>query len=156
MPKFTKYDDLEKYLTMLFPEILGRSRQVESVIIMAMSQAVYDVVYGAFETEEYVRREHDGGLSDIQNMGITDFGINENGEAYVIFENLTEGQDTLKNKLITDTIVDGIKNNWKTRPGPWTEERDFIGEAARAIRENPTELLDAFKNALVENGFIIK
>lgn len=155
MPKFTNFDDLEKYMLTILPYVL-KSKQIESIIIMAMSQAVYDVVYDHYEPTEYGRREHDEGLSDIRNMGIGDFGINVLGEAYVTFENYTEGVDTLKGKYITDTIVDGIKKNWKTRKGPWTDERDFIGAATKAVRENPDELINAFKKALTENGFVIK
>lgn len=156
MPRFKSFNSLERYLKIRFPKILRTSADIERVMAEAMSQAVYDVVYDYFEPESYERRKDAGGLSDVRNMGITSYGINENGEAFIIFENLTEGADNLQGQFTTDTIVYGISSNWQAPNGPWVDKRDFVGKTAEVLRDNPTKLLEAFKKALIENGLQVK
>ena len=155
MPKFKTFEALEQYLLKNFQQVLAKSKDVERIMAEAMSQAVLDVVYAYYLPKQYERRADEDGLSDVRNMGITNYGINEDGDAYIIFENLTEGNFTLEGKYTTDTIVEGIEENWDFT-GRWMDRRDFVSETAKRLRENPFPLLDAFKKALIAKGFNVK
>lgn len=155
MPKFKNLNDLEAYIKKNAMQVLARSSEIERVMSEVMVQAVVDVVYGHYSPSVYERRMDEGGLSDVRNYGITDFGINATGDVFITFENLTEGNDSMSGKYITDTIVEGRKEDWN-KTGEWSEPRDFIGEAARRLRDNPSELINAFKNGLQSKGFNIK
>lgn len=154
--QFTTYEALEKHLISTFADAMSRSKDIDDVLASAMSQAVYDVVYNHFEPELYVRRKDMGGLSDPLQMGITQFGIYDDGRAFIVFENLAEGDDNLQGETLTDTIVEGIESNWSKKDGPWTDPRDFVRETAVRLRENPKDLLNAFRKALIEYGLNVR
>lgn len=156
MPKFKDLNSLEAYLQKNISQVLARSAEVERIMAEVMSQAVIDVVYAAYEPTQYDRRGDEDGLSDVRNMGITDFGINGNGDVFITFENLTEGADSMAGKYITDTIVEGRKDDWNNSNGVWSEPRDFISETARRLQANPSELINAFKSGLLAKGFNVK
>lgn len=156
MPKFKDLNSLEAYLQKNISQVLARSAEVERVMAEVMSQSVIDVVYGSYSPSQYDRRGDEDGLSDVRNMGITDFGINGNGDIFITFENLTEGADSMSGKYITDTIVEGRKEDWNNSNGVWSEPRDFIGETARRLQANPSELINAFKSGLLAKGFNVK
>lgn len=156
MPKFKDLDSLLAYLQTNTAQALAKSAEVERIMSEVMSQAVVDVVYGSYTPTQYERRMDDGGLSDPRNMGITDYGIDGNGNVFIRFENLTEGEDSLQGKYITDTIVEGRKEDWNNPNGEWSEPRDFIAETAKRLRDNPTELINAFKSGLKSKGFSIR
>ena len=156
MPKFKDLDLLLAYLQKNTAQALAKSAEVERIMAEVMSQAVVDVVYGSYTPTQYERRMDDGGLSDPRNMGITDFGVNSNGDVFITFENLTEGEDSLQGKYITDTIVEGKKENWNNPNGEWSEPRDFIAETAKRLRDNPSELINAFKNGLKAKGMQVR
>ncbi|WP_144509978.1 hypothetical protein [Bacillus sp. FJAT-22090] len=156
MPKFKDLASLEAYLQKNAMQILSRSADVERVVAEVMSQAVIDVVYAAYSPTQYERRMDNDGLSDPRNVGIGDFGIKPDGSVFITFENLTEGEDSMQGKFITDTIVEGRKSDWNNPNGVWSEPRDFIGEASRRLRENPQELINAFKSGLLAKGFKVK
>ena len=156
MPKFKNWTELEAYLQNHVARTIAKSAEVERVLAEVMSQAVIDVVYGAYEPTQYDRRGDEEGLSDTRNMGITDYGIRDDGTVFITFENLTEGADSLQGKYLTDTIVEGIEANWNNSNGVWAEPRDFVGETANRLRANPTELMNAFRSGLLARGFKIK
>lgn len=156
MPKFKDLDSLLAYLQTNTAQALAKSAEVERIMAEVMVQSVIDVVYGSYTPTQYERRMDDGGLSDPRNMGITDYGIDGNGNVFIRFENLTEGEDSLQGKYITDTIVEGRKEDWNNPNGEWSEPRDFIAETAKRLRDNPTELINAFKSGLKSKGFSIR
>lgn len=156
MPKFKDLNSLIAHVQKNTAEVLARSAEVERVVTEVLVQAVIDVVYAAYEPTQYDRRMDSDGLSDPKNVGITDWGINGNGDVFVTFENLTEGSDSMAGKYITDTIVEGRKDDWNNSNGVWSEPRDFIGEAARRLQANPSELIQAFKSGLLAKGFNVK
>lgn len=156
LPKFKNLNDLEAHLQKNMMQTLARSADIERVMSEVMSQSVIDVVYGSYSPTQYDRRGDEEGLSDVRNMGITDFGINGNGDVFITFENLTEGADSMSGKYITDTIVEGRKEDWNNSNGVWSEPRDFIGEAARRLQANPSELINAFKSGLRSKGFDVR
>lgn len=156
MPKFKDLKSLEAYLQKNMMQVAARSADIERIVAEAMSQAVVDVVYSYYSPTQYERRMDDGGLSDVRNVGISDFGIKGDGSIFVTFENLTEGNDSMEGKFITDTIVEGRQDDWNNPNGKWSDRRDFIGEAARRLRENPQPLIEAFKKGLIAKGFQIR
>lgn len=155
MAKFTNVNDLLKHVQQLAASSLANSANVERVVADEISQAVWDVVYTAYDPEFYERRGDEGGLSDVRNVEIVDFGVRD-GQVFVRFENLTQGDDSLSTVFLTDTIEEGIKENWSNPDGPWSEPRAFMAEASRRLNENPGELKDAIRKSLIERGLKVK
>ena len=155
MPKFKDLKSLETYLQKNIQQVMNKSAELERALAETMSSAVFDVVYKSHEPEQYVRRGDEGGLSDTRNMEIVSVEV-VNGGVQLVFENLTEGVDNLKGKFITDTIVEGIKENWNYAGSPYSDPRDFVAETAKRLRDNPTELAQALRNGLISKGFIVK
>lgn len=155
MPKFKDLASLEAYVQNSMMLVAARSADIERIVAEVMSQAVIDVVYAHYSPTQYDRRMDNDGLSDPRNVGVSDWGIKDDGSIFVTFENLTEGNDSMQGKYIADTIVEGIESNWN-RTGAWSEPRDFIGEASRRLRENPQQLIEAFKKGLLAKGFNVK
>lgn len=151
MAQFRNLTELQRYLEQNAMEILANSMDIERVLAEAMSQAVIDVVYAHYEPEVYERRMDEGGLSDIRNMSVVDFGIT-NKSAFLIFENLAEGNDNQAGKYITDMIEEGIESMWNNPDGAWSEPRPFVEETIRRLKENPQELVNAIKNEFRARG----
>ncbi|KOS61431.1 hypothetical protein FJQ98_16720 [Lysinibacillus agricola] len=166
MVQFKDLNQLQRYLTR--GDIIStvfKDKNIEKVLASVMSKAVQDVVYRQYVPVEYLRRGNDGGLSDVRNMKITKVEI-DNGKVRVLFENLTLGQghfspiyehdyDSLRGQFITDTIVDGLDENWY-RTGKWSESRDFVKKTIESIMDNPSHLTDAIKSAYRKVGFTVK
>ncbi|MCL1696258.1 MULTISPECIES: hypothetical protein [unclassified Lysinibacillus] len=142
-----------------------KNKSIENVLAKEMSKAVQDVVYRRYIPTEYLRRGNDGGLSDVRNMKITRVEV-DNGKVRVLFENLTLGQgqfspiyehdyDSLRGQFITDTIEDGITENWY-RTGKWSEARPFVQETISRIQANPLPLINSIKSAYKKLGFEVK
>lgn len=155
MPKFNNYADLDAYLQNVVAKEMARSADVERIVAEAISQAVVDVVYGSYQPNQYDRRMDEDGLSDPRNIMMTDFFV-DSGNVSIIYENLTEGNDSMSGKFIADTIVEGIQGNWNNPNGVWSEPRDFMSEAIESLRQNPSELITAIKSALSAKGFQFK
>lgn len=155
MPKFKDLNSLEAYLQKNIHQVMNRSAELERVLAETMSSSVFDVVYKAYEPQSYERRGDDGGLSDTRNMEIISVDV-VNGGVQLVFENLTEGADSMSGKFITDTIVEGIKENWNHPGSPYSDPRDFVAETVRRLQANPTELVQAIKNGLTTKGFNVK
>jgi len=164
MVQFKDLNHLQRYLENNANQIF-KDKGIEKVLAKEMSKAVQDIVYRHYIPVEYLRRGNDGGLSDIRNMKITKVEV-DNGKVRVLFENLTLGQghfspvyehdyDSLRGQFITDTIVDGIDENWY-RTGKWSESRDFVKKTIEALRANPSHLIEAIKSAYKKAGFEIK
>lgn len=153
--KFNNLDELELYLQKNVMQILSRDASIERILAETMSQAVVDVVYGAYEPTQYQRRGDEDGLSDQRNYFITDYGIRD-GKVFLTFENLTEGADSMEGKFIGDMIEYGIKELWNNPVGEWSEPRPFAQETVDRLNANPTELLEALKTALMARGFTVK
>lgn len=154
---FNNLDELELYLQKNVMQILSKDASIERILAETMSQAVVDVVYAAYDPVDYERRMDDGGLSDVRNMFISDFGVKD-GKVFLTFENLTEGADNLKGEFIGDLIEYGEGYNdkhWQTPNSPYADARPFAEETANRINANPTELLNALKTALQARGFTV-
>lgn len=155
MAKFRNLSEIQKYLEANTAKMLANSMDIERILADTMYEKVWQYVYDAHDPKEYNRREEEGGLADIRNYAITDFGVRD-GKAYLVFENLTQGNDNLRTVYLTDTIEEGIKSNWGNPDGVWSNPRPFVTETVRALRENPQELLDAIKKGFEQQGMKVK
>ena len=151
--QFRNLKELERYIINNIPEKIMQSRDVENILKKEMYQAVYDVVYAVYEPE-YERRADNGGLSDMRTMEITDAIVK--GKTFtMIFQNLAQGNDTLSGEYLTDTIEQGLEDNWETK-GIWSKPRPFVYETAQAIKANPKPLINAVIKAFLKCGFKVK
>ena len=152
--QFRNFKEIEKYIKNNVPNIIMRDRNLERVLKGTMHQSIYDVVYGHYVPHEYKRRRNNGGLGDARLMQITE-AILDGNKFKIIFENLAQGNDSLSGQYLTDTIVEGIEDNWN-KTGVWSEPRDFISETMSKIQADPKPLIEAVKKAFIKAGFKIK
>lgn len=168
--RFTNLNQIQRYIEDNVSIL--KSKELEKLLAKEMSKAVHEVVYKQYTPKVYERREDSGGLSDTRNMHITSVKI-VNGKVQLLFENLTMGQnnfipiyeynvDSLNGEFITDTIVDGIRDNWYHPDSTddmgrvVSERRDFIDATIKNIKNNPKPLIDAIKECYKRLGFKIK
>lgn len=153
--QFTNLADLQKYMKNDIPRALSSSEKIRRELRKAMTQAIQEVVYDHYLPKQYERRGRNGGLLDNRLMDFTDAFLN--GNTFVmIFENIATGNDTLKGEQLTDTIEEGIKENWGNPNGPWSEARPFMKETYENIIANPNPLITAVKLTLVNAGYKIR
>lgn len=152
---FTDLAKLEKYIQTQFANNVWKNQGIKDVIAEEMSQAVVDIVYTAYEPTQYERRRDDDGLSDVRNVEITYIDTVPNGVS-VIVENLTEGEDSMQGKFITDLIEEGGIKEWNNPNGVWTEPRPFVEETINRLKANPTKLTDEVKQTLKNIGLDVK
>lgn len=151
--KAQNLDDLAKQLAKLLPDIVVGNEDIMKVIAKTESDSVYENVYDKYTPTKYQRRGAKGGLADPDNMNLT-YVQSGNFGVYMEFENRTKGVDTMKDKDIADTIIEGIEENWE-QPGEWSKPRDFITPAIEKLKEG-TELRQAVVNSLKKNGLDAK
>lgn len=157
--QFRNLRELEKYIKNNIPNTLLRDGNIERILKGTMQQSVYDVVYGSYVPQQYKRRRNNGGLADIRAMRITE-AILDGNNFKLTFENLTRGNDTIKDRYLVDLIeigADSYKSKfgidaWESE-GVWSEERPFVEETINRINANPKFLIDAIKKAFVKIGF---
>lgn len=156
MAQFKNLTEIQKYLEQNAMEVLRGSMALERVLADEMSSAVMTEVYNAYpHPPTYERRGNAGGLADVRNMVISDVIIVGNS-VKLIFENLTEGNDSMEGLYITDTIEEGIKASWDTPRSPYADARPFVAETTRRLKENPTGMINAIKSGLRERGMRIR
>lgn len=148
---FKNLKGVQEHLEREFQKFLEESLAVEMILSEAMTIAVENVVYDAYEPEQYERRKV-GGLSDPKNMEIEDVTVKDN-MVHLTMINTTKGVDSMVGKYITDTIVDGIKENWSNSNGAWSEPRDFITAATKELKDNPQALLAAIKKGMAAGKY---
>lgn len=152
---FKNLKEIQDFLEADFLKFLNSSLAVEMILSEAMSLAVHEVVYTAYEPLEYERREDNEGLSDPRNMEILSVTI-QGGKVQLLIENLTEGADSMIGKFISDTIVDGLSENWMNSHGVWADKRDYITQAANNLRDNPKELMEAIQTGMAAAKYKFK
>lgn len=128
--------------------------EIESILALEMSQAVYDAVYDAYEPEVYVNRRDRGeaGLSDVRNMEITNITL-EGNSLRLVFENLTVGEDNHRGEYIGELIEygDGHRGmRWRVK-GEWSNPRPFSALATERLK-NSSDLVNALKRGFKELG----
>ena len=151
---FRNFKEIEKYLKDTIPNQIMSDGKVEDILKNSMRQAVQEVVYDAYLPEQYKRRGINGGLLDMNVMQITDV-LMDGKNFKMIFENLAQGNDTLRGQYLTDTIEQGLEDNWQ-KTGVWSNPRPFVATTMDRIKQNPKPLIDAVKKAFIKAGFKVK
>lgn len=164
--QFKTLEEAKKYLTSKgLNEQIFKNENVRKRIATQMSKAVKKVVYNEYLPTQYVRRGDKGGLSDPNNLAFSHIDI-LGDKISINFVNITMGQrtqtpiygrsrDSLDGKFITDTINDGLIENWYYE-GEWSKPRPFIDETIKNIRANPQPLVNAIKAAYRQAGFTVR
>ena len=161
--QFRNLKELEKYVKNNVPNNISRSTKLERTLAGFMKQSVYNEVYMGYLPKDLESRRwaRGKGLGYEGNMRITDMKL-EDSELQIVFENLTQGRDSLSGQYLTDTIEEGIRSNWDEpdltdvygrRP---SDPRPFVAETANMIRKEPERVKEAVKKAFKEAGFKIK
>lgn len=156
MAQFKSLAEIQAYIQRNTHQVLRGSAQLERVLADTMSKAVVDTVYAVYDPKDYIRRENNYGLSDPRNMIVSDVLIESNGQVRLIFENITEGNDTLVDDMLVDTIEEGIWDNWMAPNTPYADSRKFVEETANRIKQNPSEVINAIKAGLRDVGMRVK
>ena len=157
---FRNLKELEKYLKDTIPNQIVKDGKVESLLKTSMRQAVQEVVYDVYTPKgsptrpPYQRRGANGGLLDERTMQITDV-LMDGKNFKMIFENLTQGNDTLSGDFLVDTIEQGLEENWQ-KTGVWSKPRPFVATTMERIKSNPAPLIEAIKSSFIKQGFKVK
>lgn len=152
---FANLSELESYLQNNLPKLIIEDKGIENILKRTMQEAVKDVVYEHYYPTQYKRRGDNGGLSDVRLMQFTDAFLN--GTTFtMIFENLAKGRDSLNGEYISETIENGIEDNWYNPNGAWSDSRPFVKETAKNITIEPKYLIEAVKKAFVRAGFEVR
>lgn len=106
-----------------------------------MTEAVHTSVYDAYSPQYYKRRMNNGGLSDTQNMEVTEI---QNGISVHNAAPLDNGRNDYN---LDEIIVYGLGNQ------PF--ERDFYAETAERLQENQ-EHTEALKQGLKKRGIEVE
>ena len=106
-----------------------------------MAEAVHTSVYDAYSPQYYNRRMNNGGLSDTQNMEVTEI---QNG---ISVHNATPLDNGRNDYSLDEIIVYGLGNQ------PF--ERDFYAETAERFQENQ-EHTEALKQGLKKRGIEVE
>ena len=106
-----------------------------------MTEAVHTSVYDAYSPQYYNRRMNNGGLSDTQNMEVTEI---QNGISVHNAAPLDNGRNDYN---LDEIIVYGLGNQ------PF--ERDFYAETAERLQENQ-EHTEALKQGLKKRGIEVE
>ena len=151
---FRNLKELEKYLKDTIPNQIMSDGKVENVLRNSMRQSIQEVVYDVYLPEQYKRRGANGGLLDMNTMQITDV-LMDGKNFKMVFENLAQGNDTLSDQYLTDTIEEGLEHNWQKK-GVWSNPRPFVATTMERIKQNPKPLIEAIKSAFIKAGFKVK
>lgn len=152
--KFNNLNSLEKALTGIVLDAVGSDDQLRKIIGQEESKKVESEVYNKYNPVAYKRRGLTDGLADPDNIERT--GIASSGnKIQLIYENTTEGADTLKGEELTDTIEEGIKDNWANPDGVWSEPRPFIEPTIDSLR-NDNKLRNGLVSILKRSGLDVK
>lgn len=146
--------DLESYLLKQVKRSLIVNDDVRHAVGKKVSEKVDSEVYDKYSPTSYKRRGHNDGLADERNVEMT--GVSSsNNKIQLVYENLTEGNDSMKGQFISDGINDGDEDMWNNPNGDWSKPRPFIGKAINEL-QNGNELRSALKSSLQKSGLEVK
>lgn len=117
------------------------TNEVADAVTENMAEAVHTSVYDAYNPQYYNRRMNNGGLSDTQNMEVTEI---QNGISVHDAASLDNGRNDYN---LDEIIVYGLGNQ------PF--ERDFYAETAERLSENQ-EHTEALKQGLKKRGIEVE
>lgn len=152
---FKSLASMELYLKERIADEIWKNQGIKDVIADEISQAVIDVVYTAHDPIFYERRMDNGGLSDVRNVDMSYIDIIGKSVSVTV-ENLTEGEDNMRGKFITDMIEEGQKEKWNNPNGEWSEPRPFMETARERLREDDSKLRNEIKITLNDVGLKLK
>lgn len=135
---------LEGYLANKLANELFFSSNLQDVMAETMQEVIVKNVYGGYDPKNPdTRRGNDDGFSDVDNMQFTSVDVS-NGKVSYIFENTTEGKDSLKGQELADTFEEGIKGNWYN-PNLTDDKGRVVSDARSFIEDTTKELLESGK-----------
>ncbi len=117
------------------------TNEVADTVKDNMAEAIQTSVYDAYSPEYYKRRMNNGGLSDTQNMEVTEI---QNG---ISVHNAASLDNGCNDYNLDEIIVYGLGNQ------PF--ERDFYAETAERLQENQ-EHTEALKQGLKKRGIEVE
>lgn len=153
--QFKSIKEMQSFIEKVIPTRILTDRKVENVLRSNLSKSIINTVYKEYQPKVYERRGKVGGLADESLMQIVDAFV-DGGKFKVIFQSIAQGNDTLSGQLLSETIIDGIKDNWNNPNGEWSEPRDFIEDMYSEITANPKPLIKAVKQAFIDTGFKVR
>ena len=153
--------DLEGFLANTIANNLFFKSNLQDKAAEIMQERIIENVYNAYEPTEYERRGNDEGFSDMNNMQFTSVDV-KNGNVRFVFENTTEGNDSMSGEEMTETFEKGLRDNWLYPDA--TDEygrvvsapRPFIDDSINDMNSRKGELIDAVRKDLRNLGFDAK
>ena len=159
--RITNPRQLEGLITNKLANELFFQSNIQDKIAEAMHDKIISNVYDAFEPEQYQRRANSGGFSDMNNMEFTSVDVS-NGQVRFIFENTTEGNDSMSGQELTEMFETGDRDSWDN-PDVYdkhgrlnSKARPFIEDTVKQLNDNKGELAEALKQDLRRLGFEVK
>jgi len=157
-----QYTDLSKLIKSVVKQLGSTNHNathLKDEVAETMSNVIKDNVYAAFTPEEYVRRGDDGGFSDTDNMVFTDVQTMGN-QINLTFENITEGNDSMEGQKIADLFENG-NGKWDKEVTDDegrlnTDKRPFIEDTITELNRSKSQLTNAWKKDLKNQGFDVK
>lgn len=132
--QFKNLADMQKGLISIIQDALVTTDDVRSEVARVESKAVEEYVYAKYTPEQYRRRGLNGGLSDPDNLELTEDG--NNGKTIrLAFENTTMGNDSMEGEYIADGIETGEGMDWE-KEGEWSNPRPFLNHATEMLKSN--------------------
>lgn len=152
--KVHSLDELQFEFSKGLVDVIGQQDLLREVIGDKVSSKVKSEVYDKHNPSHYKRRGIDDGLADPDNVERTSLQTNGT-HIQAIYENTTEGVDTLIGQELTQTIEEGIKGNWSNPNGEWAEPRPFIEPAVEELKSE-SELRSTLVKMLRQSGYSVK
>lgn len=153
---------LEGYVINKLANELFFSSNLQDAMAETMQEVIIKNVYDAYTPDNpNARRGNNEGFADMDNMEFTSVDVS-NGAVRLVFENITEGKDSMKGQEMTDSFEQGIKGDW-VNPNATdaqgrvvSDARPFIDSTAEQLNKDKGKLVDALKKDLRKLGFEVK
>ena len=135
-------------------------KEVAEAIKVEESQTIHDTIYDEFEPLEYIRRKNSGGLSDKNNMEVSNAILTGN-TVKVNIRNITKGQSAKKvvNNLqyIVEMNAKNAEGDYYDYPNGVTKEfylkpRPFQANTVLRLKKNKGHLYAMKKGLMTRHG----
>ena len=153
---------LEKFLANKMANELYFSSNLQDATAEVMQENIIENVYDAYSPQNpSARRGNDDGFSDMNNMEFTSVDV-RGGKVEFVFENITEGGDSMKGNEMAETFEKGIRESW-VNPNATdnqgrvvSDARPFIQPTIDELNASKGKLADALKKDLRNLGFKVR
>ena len=153
---------LEKFLANKMANELYFSSNLQDATAEVMQENIIENVYDAYSPQNpSARRGNDDGFSDMNNMEFTSVDV-RGGKVEFVFENITEGGDSMKGNEMAETFEKGIRESWvnpnatDSQGRVVSDARPFIQDTIDSMNANKGKLADALKKDLRNLGFKVR